>query len=214
MYLRPRVRHRHCGLMKVRLLLFLAVFIVTGCGLPYDAEDSFQAAKNGELRVGRLKEDPRAEQFLTEFAEEIGSEIVFFDASPKVLHQGLREAKLHVVYGELDTTSPFLKGVAGSRPYHKAQALVLGGGEELSEEEIRKVGVRVESEEERLHAVLVSGKEPVKTSPYKLITDETGKYESAMKIGDPIEYVLALPPGENRLLVEIDRRLLRRRHDG
>lgn len=200
--------------MKFHLLLLLAALTLTGCGLPYDAEDSFQRAKNGELRVGRLKEDPRAERFLSEFAEEIGSEIVFFDAPPKVLHQALAEAKLHVVYGELDTTSPFLKGVAGSRPYHKTHALVLGGEEGLSQDDVREAGVRVESEEERLHAVLVSGKEPVESSPYKLITDEADKHKSALKIGDPIHYVLALPPGENRLLVEIDRRLLRRNQNG
>jgi hypothetical protein len=191
---------------------FITVLVVLllGCGIPKDAAGSYHKEIIGDtFRVGKLKDDPEAERWIEKFAEQAEAEIEYYEASPKELHQALLEQEIHLVYGELDQASPFLKGVAVTKPYYVKRVKVGGEKEAPDEEQLKKEGVRLQSPQDRLLARLVTGRAPNPDSPYLLITSEAKEVANLKTrvVGDPDRYVFALPPGENRLLVELDRLL-------
>lgn len=186
--------------------LLLVTVVLAGCGLPYDAENSYNKAREGVLRVGKLKAEPRAEKVIADFAKSIEAEIEYYEAPPRILHQALKECKLDLVYGELDASSPFLRGVAQSRPYQTSRFVVTSRSVEPSEELLQEKGVSLEEPDDELMALIISGKKPNPSSPLRLEEIEGEEtVEGAMDVRKPDKFVLALPPGENRLLVEVDR---------
>lgn len=185
------------------------ILVLAGCELPVDASDSYTECSGGTLRVGRLKEDKPAQQWIEKFARQVEAEIDYYEGTPEQLHRALKEQQLHMVYGELESDSPFLQGVAISKPYHQSFTLVAHKEREPEENEWREAGLKLSESTDRLLARILTGKEPVPNSPFLLLTADQ-KQVPGMKatvVGETNRYVLALPPGENRLLVEVDKLL-------
>lgn len=197
--------------MRKLLLLLLLCPCLVGCGLPYDASDSLEEIRGGRLRVGEIAKDEEAHRLLVAFAEKHGATLeVTQDAPAWLLKKALLEQRLHIVYGQMTEDTPFRSEAAFSQPYSEIQDIIEGPRGNYSEEDWKDTGLRIESEEDTYLAFYYSEKPPQPDSPFTLrhLDKEAELSPRQQKVGASRAMVFIVSPGENRLLVELDRFLL------
>ncbi len=209
-------------------LLAAAVLALAGCGMPKDPEGTLDRARGGTLRVGLLLDPPwsglsegRPEgvevELLEGFAKSIGATIEWKVGPAGELMKALEHRQLDVVAGGLTKENPFLKKLGVTRPYHRTELWIgVPPGVATSQVEGLEVAAKGGTSEPQLvrdagaKAVEVDRLEDypgARAAPRWQL--EAWGYEP---IGEPLEkrkHVMAVPPGENALLLALDEHLVR-----
>ena len=108
----------------------LAFVLVTGCGLPKDADGALDKIRNGTLRVGIAENPPWVvvngvevsgvePQLVAELAGRLNARIKNVYGSETLLLEGLHRRELDVVIGGFTADSPWKRDVALTKPYHE-----------------------------------------------------------------------------------------------
>lgn len=213
-------------------MIVTAVAAISGCSFPQDPRGTIDEARGGEMRVGITANEPWTRvgegepsgvevELIEGFAEELGAEIVWVPGPEYELVEALDAGQVDVVIAGLTKDSPSLSKHAGlTYPYYSTRLLVGAspseGFEDASGREIAvEVGDPAASYLERRGArpvyerTLSAEDAPLAAEDWRLRMwglEPTGVELSVE------EHVMAVPMGENGLLLELERYL--RAHEG
>lgn len=214
--------------MKNRHFAFLLLFII-GClqaceSYPNDPKNSLEEAKAKRLRVGFIEDHPWiwAEggemkgieaEIIKGFAEKIDTKIEWIKGTEDELMPLLETFELHVVVGGLSRSTPWNKHVGLTGPYKKVKVIVCSTNGTAIPEEIEgwQVGVKKGS----AIGAYVRQKKGI-----PIFMDSLPDYQGLVAVyeydkdlfdcGDSrlsiktIKHVLAVPKGENNLLMTLE----------
>ncbi len=93
--------------------------MLTGCDLPKDPEGTLERVRGGELRVGVLTGNPRADaedrRVVDALAQAVGTRPSFHPGDAHHLLYDLHHGRLDIVIGGLPSKTPFSKDVGLSK---------------------------------------------------------------------------------------------------
>jgi polar amino acid transport system substrate-binding protein len=209
------------------LLFAVAVFAVASCSLPRDPEGTLEEARRDGLRAAAVHAPPWIvvddgvvvggieAALVEEVGRALGTRVSWQPMGEHEAMQALESFRLHLVAGALEANSPWRGKVALARPYYRGRARVgvPAGVAPFSELEGARVAVRTGS---HLAAALEArGAVPVETadpwaSGLPVAAEDWELHARGFRLGPElaeVARVLALPPGENRFLLEVERTL-------
>jgi hypothetical protein len=106
--------------MKSRVpLAFLMGFILAGCDLPRDPEETQETVQGQELRVGVLKFGQNADKdrpIAERLASSLGAKLDYVEGDAHALFEDLKRGHLHLVIGGVPETTPFAQELGLSKP--------------------------------------------------------------------------------------------------
>jgi polar amino acid transport system substrate-binding protein len=210
----------------------LAVVLNVGCRFPDDVEGTLDRVEGGTLRVGVIDNppwvnldsgDPRGVEptLLRRFAAGLDAEIAWYEGTEPDLMEALHGFQLDVVVGGLTRSSPYMKEVALTAPYVDTETQIGVppgsdipddlGGVEIWVERGSEAAALLRQEEDDAVPVYFDRLDEV-NGPALLDTydiDALG-YDRTDYILRDDEHAMAVPPGENAFLVELEHFLLDR----
>jgi polar amino acid transport system substrate-binding protein len=212
----------------MRLALSLASLVVIfglyACQYPRDPEGTFDHVQGGKLRVGVIDNPPWVvlsgkrprgvePELLREFAAEHDAEIEWIEGTESELMAALVGFQLDVVVGGLTQTSPWAKEVSMTLPYVDTEIVfAVPPGEDLDELEGAEIWVEENSE---AAALLQQEEQAARPRHYEELSEVDGPalmhsyyieplgLERAGQIQKDDDHVMAVPPGENAMLVAL-----------
>lgn len=207
-------------------------FALAACEIPADPEGTFERVEGGTLRVGVIDHPPWADlagrepkgvepTLVRRFAEQIQADIEWIPGSESELVEAMTGFQIDVLIGGLTRSSPWIKEVALTRPYIDTTVEVgLPLGSELDGDlSGREIWVERYSAAASLLRQEEDDAEPL---PFDQLREVDGPalleshqidaigYERSSYILRDDEHAMAVPMGENRLLVELEQFLLDR----
>jgi polar amino acid transport system substrate-binding protein len=212
----------------VRLTVAAAVAIIAvgiaACDYPRDPEDTLDHVQGGTMRVGVIDDPPWVDlsgpeprgvepELLREFAATQDAEIEWVEGPESELIAAMVGFQLDVVIGGLTQTTPWAKEVSTTLPYVDTEIVfAVPPGEELTELEGAEIWVEENSEAAALLQQEEAAAHPIH---YEELSEIDGPalldsyyieplgYERAGQIQQDDDHVMAVPPGENAMLVEL-----------
>lgn len=111
-----------------RTVTGLMAFLLIGCGIPRDPEETLEQISGGQMRVGVTENRPWTYfennrpagievELIERFAEELNSQIHWMRGSESELLEALRQRELDVVIGGLTDSTPWSKELGLTEPY-------------------------------------------------------------------------------------------------
>ena len=213
--------------MRLVVAIVLVVLCAGGaaaCQYPRDPEDTLEHVQGGTLRVGVIENPPWVDlsgreprgvepDLLREFATEQDAEIEWVEGTESELIAAMAGFQLDVVVGGLTEASPWAKEVSMTLPYVDTEILfAVPPGEELEQLEGAEIWVEENSEAAALLQQEEHAAHPVH---YQELSEVDGPallhsyyiealgFEPAGQIQKDDDHVMAVPPGENAMLVEL-----------
>lgn len=121
--------------------------LLSACGLPADAEGTFDRASGGTLVVGVSEHSPWAvvddgavtgseADLIQSFADSIDAEIQWLPGAESVLAGKVKDGEVDVLIGGLTTSSPWTSEMALTRPYTEVDGEKMVMGVRLGENEL------------------------------------------------------------------------------
>lgn len=217
---------------RALLLAGLAGLVLAGCQFPADPEGSLDRARGGTLRVGVVHAPPWASTagraprgvepaLVRRFARSIGADVEWFEGTEAELAAALGGYQLDLVIGGLTRDFPYTDDAALTRPYIDTEVEIgLPPGSELPDA-LGGVEVFVRRGSEAA-ALLREEEDDAVPVPFDSLAEVDGPallesyeitalgYERSDHILRDREHAMAVPAGENALLVELERFLLER----
>jgi polar amino acid transport system substrate-binding protein len=209
-----------------------AAVLLPGCQIPQDPKGTLDRVENGVMRVGVVEADPWVELAGTEpsggvevelaraFARKAGARIEWIDGSEEELVNACKEGSVDLVIAGLTSKSRWKKDVAFTRPYVETEAVVgVPSGADLPDSlEGSRVLAERGSEEEALlelktDAVVVSVDSLSEARGRTVAAHDYVLDDLALRRFKRLKrekHVMAVQPGENAFLVELERFLLNR----
>jgi polar amino acid transport system substrate-binding protein len=116
--------------VRPAIALLTGVLLISGCGLPHDADGTLERVRGGVLRVGAIENHPwvidRGDTFegidgelVAAIAASVGARIDWVRMPEFELIDALRRRELDLVVGGFHTKLPWAKDIAFTRPYFK-----------------------------------------------------------------------------------------------
>lgn len=211
----------------VRILSVLLIFpLLIACDdYPRDPRGSLSAAQNQVLRVGASEFSPWIQwqngsvsgveaELVDQFARSIGARVNWIKGSEGMLMKMLEAHELHLVVGGVTADSPWRHHVAFTRPYRKQHYLICSTDENLSPQ--KPQNQKIALNKDSLLGPQIKSKEGI---PQRLDSlenyrgliaipvEEQSRYscgQDPMRL-KPTEHVMALPMGENALLMALEK---------
>jgi polar amino acid transport system substrate-binding protein len=210
----------------------LLAAIAPACQYPQDVEGTLDRVTGGTLRVGVIDDPPWAivdkgdptgvePELVKRFAEDIDAQIEWYPGTEEELVEAMRGFELDVIVGGLTRSSPAGTHVALTRPYIDTEieyGLAPGDdpledfdGREVHVVEGSEAAAIMRQEEDDAIPVYVESeadlRSPALTDNYWF---EPLGLESTDDIKRDDEHAMAVPIGENAMLVELEHFLLPR----
>lgn len=214
------------------LLTVLAVGLAAGCEYPRDVEGTLDRVQGGTMRVGVVDDppwvilgpgEPRGvePELIRQFAAENDAEIEWVEGTVDELTAAMRGFQLDVLIGGLTRASPFAAEVALTRPYVDTEVEIgappgrsvpdeLGGVEIWVQRSSEAAALLREEEDDAVPVFFDALREidgPALLDTYDI--DAIG-YERTDYILRDHEHAMAVPNGENAMLVKLEHFLLDR----
>jgi polar amino acid transport system substrate-binding protein len=213
---------------------FAAVItLAVGCDFPADPEGTLDRVSGGTLRVGVIHDPPWVvlapgeepagvePDLVRRFADTIDAEVDWVEGTESELAEAVGGFQLDLIIGGLTRDFPYPEDVAMTRPYVDTEIEIgLPPGEDLPDA-LGGVEVYVERSSEAA-ALLREEENDAIDVPYDSLEevdglallhtyeiDELG-YERSDYILRDEEHAMAVPPGENAFMVELEEFLLDR----
>ena len=101
------------------LMAFLVGFILAGCDLPRDPEETLETVQGRELKVGVLKFGENAEKdrpIVERLAASLDAKLTYVEGDAHALFEDLKRGHLHLVIGGVPESTPFGKELGLSKP--------------------------------------------------------------------------------------------------
>ena len=220
-------------IQRLRGLALILAATLTACGLPADPQGTLVEARGNELHIGVVHDPPwtvveRGEvvggvevQLMREFADRIDAEPVFHPGHLNDLAEALAEFELDVLVGGLTTDSPWGGRLAFAPTYYTERIVVAGRQTRWVDDLDGAVVAYPDDEPQLAERIRTSQGTPVAVpahSPQALAdhhelvavpgwrTEQLGLHPSGVRLAER-NRVIALPPGENSLLLELTRYL-------
>ena len=217
-----------------RLLTILALCAsIAGCGsLPRDPEGTLQRVRGGRLRVGLVEHPPwvvrtsgepaGAEvELVRQFAEQIGATPEWFWGGEQQHMEALKRFELDLVIGGLTNDTPWSKEVGLTSPYFEDR-IVVGvpalmpplkdvAGAKIAAKRGEVVAAYLEQKGAvpvRVDELSQEARGPVAAPDWQL--EQLGLTRTNVKLYTE-KHVMAVPPGENGWLTQLDDFLGKRR---
>jgi polar amino acid transport system substrate-binding protein len=213
-----------------RAVLLALLLALAGCQLPRDVDGTLDRARDGgALRVGLVEhepwvslaaEDPSGVEvgLVREFAARLGARVDYTTGTEQELVQALRRRELDLVAGGITDRTPWSKEVAMTKPYLTTHLVVgLRPGTELTDRSrvVVEAGsvagslVEAHTDAEPVERPSIDDAGELPVALHSWLLDDRGLVVGAEL--DAEEHVLLAAPGENALLVELERFLLDRK---
>ncbi len=211
----------------VRIIAALICFhLLVACDdYPRDPKGSLLAAQNQVLKVGASEFSPwirwqngiatGSEATLVEdFARSIGARVEWIKGSEEMLMTMLEVHELHLVVGGITAESPWSRRVALTRPYLKQHYLICSTDENLSPRMVKNQ--KVAMHKDSMLSAHIKDKDGIperldSLENYRgliaISADERNRYpcgQEHIRL-KPSEHVIALPMGENALLMAVEK---------
>ncbi len=226
-----------CRSRPMRLMIVvLFVGQIAACGMPRDPEGTLQRVTDGIMRAGISENPPWTRihggrlsgievRLLRQFARELSAQIEWVQGSEAELLEALRNFELDVVIAGLTYDSPWSTEVGMTQPYYTS-ILAIGApvgmplpGDFSETLEGYKIGVplgrAVGGYVEEAGAVPVPVKDrpsyPGPIAAYTWQLKRWGFKNTGVTLYE-YDHVIAVPPGENGWLVELEHFVLSRRN--
>lgn len=222
-----------CGMTKLPLFIALLVLTLPACELPRDPEGTYRRVHGGTLRVGIIENDPWASMAGVEaagvepalarrLARELEAEVQWVSGPEHELLEALKRYELDLVVGGLTRDSPWRRELAFTLVYVQAPVEVGAppGSEAIGDINGRSVAVPAGSPVAAMTRERDATPVPM---PEAQLADHDGLvaaprwqlqgwgYVPTQVILHRERHIWALPPGENRWLVHVERFLERQR---
>lgn len=206
-------------------LLMSLLLVLAGCDLPQDPDNTLERARGGVLRVGAVETPPWVlksggeidgveADLVRRWAEELEARIEWIAGSESVLISALERHELDLVIGGLTQASPWKQRVGLTNPYLETE-IMIGVPEGAARQPESWAGERIgylrddpamAAHIRELDAIPVAlaelGTMPVVAPVWQLTAWEF------VPVGEVLrrhKHVLAVPPGENALLVALQK---------
>ena len=101
------------------MIAFLVGFGLTACDLPRDPEETLEAVRGQELRVGVLKFGENAEKdrpIVERLAASLDAKLTYVEGDAHALVEDLKRGHLHLVIGGVPESTPFGRELGLSKP--------------------------------------------------------------------------------------------------
>lgn len=215
--------------MGIKSLLTVVVALcnvfLAGCdSYPRDPDSSLEKAKMSGLRVGAIHSPPWVEvresritgveaDIIKNFSQSIGTGVEWMSGSESDILSILEQGELHIVIGGLTRKTPWRKRVGLTNPYKKESVVVCSTNSVPVPRQIERMPVAVEKGSATIADVKKQGGTPV-------IVDSLNGYQGLVAVPENEaeatgcgpqtlrlvihKHVLAVPKGENGLLVALE----------
>lgn len=197
--------------------------LLTGCDdYPRDPSGTYEAVAGGTLVVGYLDNPPWVQatgaepsgvepDLVRALADDLGARIAWVRGSEEEVLEALQLREVALVIGGLTRASPWSRSVAFTRPY-VSTATVVAGPEEGLIEELDGLKVAVPQGSPAAGWVANADGIPVPLSEAGPEVTLAARKEHELAPGEHVKmtlktagHVVAVPPGENRWLIAVDR---------
>ncbi len=214
----------------MRSVTLLAVCLpAAACGLPGDPGNTYAQARGGQMHVGVIDHEPWTvvedgevvggveTRLATEFGGSIDAEVVFHPGTESELASAAHRFELDLIIGGLTTKSPSGSNIAMSPPYLTERVIVAAPAGVALVEELGGEVVAYRSDERALAAYIrdkggsprpVEDLRAVSSGGRTLVAVPAWEADGRGLRPTPVtlvehKHVLAVPPGENRMLLEL-----------
>ena len=212
-----------------RLLVVVLAAMLVACGVPAEPQGTLAEARGSELHVGVVHDPPWAiveggeavggieVRLLRGFADSIDADPVFHPGDLSDLAEALGQFELDLLAGGLTAASPWGSRLALSPPYY-TEPVVVAGTAPVLVDDLDGAPVAYPEDEPQLAQLIQSADGTAFAVPvgfpaaapdrYELVAvplwraEQLGLHPSGLQLTDR-KRVLALPPGENQLLLEL-----------
>lgn len=220
------------GLLSSALAVSLLMIMLQGCERwPDDPRDSLTTAiERGTLKVGVVANppwvtisDPAApggleSRLVTEFAEQLGMTVDWRSGGVENQIEALRSYELDVLIGGFTAANPWKTEVGTTFPYYTERVLVGSEGSPTTAIDGQTVSILPDTHLApllRKHNAISDVRESLADSPHSVAAPQwqlsgLGLASSEIELLKH-KHVLLTPPGENALLMELERFLFRHR---
>ncbi|MCM4155520.1 transporter substrate-binding domain-containing protein [Gramella sp. AN32] len=121
------------------VLVIAFILVLAGCSFPKDPENSFEKAKNDELKIGIIENPPfitfingKAEgpeiELIKGFARENNLKISFTKGNESGLIEELQKYKLHILSGGFEKGTIWKKEATPTAPYDNSHVFLVPKG--------------------------------------------------------------------------------------
>ena len=215
------------------MLVLVLMAVLSACGVPAEPQDTLAEARGNELHVGVVHDPPWTiieggevvggveVRLLDRFADTLDADPVFHPGDLGDLAEVLGQFELDLLVGGLTTSSPWRSRVAFSPTYY-TERVIVAGTQPLLIDDLEGATVAYPDAEPQLAARIEASQGiPVAIpalSPrawvdrHELVAvpawraEQLGLHPSRLQLTER-KHVIALPPGENRMLLELARYL-------
>ncbi|SDS78226.1 extracellular solute-binding protein, family 3 [Halopseudomonas litoralis] len=222
------------SVFRSALLLSLLMLLLQGCDRwPADPRDSLDAAiERGSLKVGVVANPPWVSgtnsdaprglesQLVTQFARELGMTVEWSTDGVEEQIEALKSFQLDLLIGGFTASNPWKTEVGNTFPYYVERVLVGSKGTPpttIDGETVSILPHTVLVPLLRDHKAISDIRETLENSPYPVAAAQwqlggLGLNSSEIELLKH-KHVLLTPPGENALLMELERFLFRNRDE-
>lgn len=208
--------------------LVLCGFFLAACDIPRDPESTLRQVTGGTMRVGVTEHDPWVRlggaepegvevEIVRLFAEELNTEIEWFEASEEELAGAIEMRTIDLAIGGFTATNMWSSKMALTHPYLTTQVVVaVPSGSEI-QEDITGVEVAVEKGTAAAGVLDKTDADPVFVDDItrvdgpraieSYLLDDFDLHDTGVRL-EEIDHVMAVPHGENAFLVKLERFLL------
>lgn len=220
------------GPFRSFIFLFTVLLLLVGCdGFPRDPEGSLERIRDqGVLRVGAIFNSPWVTdmrdnqlngmegELVRGFAEELGVEVETVWGGDQELFEALIHNELDVMVGGFTAKNPWMEQVGFTSPYYISRTLIAIPPEHPPISDIEDMPVAIEPVSALRQLIERKGAKPVELDdpftsdgPVAAASWEIAGqgYEPAGIELHKREHVIVVAPGENALLLELERYLFR-----
>jgi polar amino acid transport system substrate-binding protein len=211
---------------------FVSLLCLCACGLPRDADGTLERVRGGTLRVGMVVDTPWVTDsaggaggveaaLVRELAARVRARPHWVHAPEARLMESLKNRDLDLVVGGIQAKSPYAKEVGFTRPFY-TDTLAIGARPGAAPSSgVKGSRVAVETGDPAAALVRKQGATPVSLAdlaraPQGLVAapawrlDALGLRPTGITLHQQ-KHVMAVAPGENAFLLEVDRLLDARR---
>jgi polar amino acid transport system substrate-binding protein len=203
---------------------------LAACGIPRDPEGTLERVDGGVMRVGVTEASPWVElgaeepdgieaRLVEHLAEELDAEIEWVEGSEEELFGALAGRDLDLVVGGLTSKTPWSAEAAVTHPYLTTAALVAVPEDMAMPEDVAGLEVGVEANTEIAGQLRKTDAQVVEVDDIEsydgpvaienFLTDDLSVTDTGVRLSES-DHVFALPMGENRWMITVERFLLER----
>jgi polar amino acid transport system substrate-binding protein len=213
------------GMVRIVAILIYLLSLAACDDYPRDPKGSLKEVENQVLKVGAAEFVPwitfddgkvtgTEAELVEQFARSLGAKVEWIKGSEGLLMNMLEANELHLVVGGITADSPWARHVALTRPYHKQQYVICSTDATVSPQRVENQKVALAKNSPLGLQIKDKGGIPDRLDSLEnhrgliaISADERDRYSCGHDDVQlkPTEHVMAIPMGENALLMAVEK---------